>query len=717
MKVQNEFSSSVDNEEKHLKIKSKYTLRFLDKSLEEEFNEIIMTEISNTIGINRKESLVIYILSYMMVLIIYLLSYIISFLKEDSMKNSLIFQIISIVSVSLFTSLVYIFSQSINALSPKVKDSFSIVIYILTCEVIILNCNNIQNKIFGINSNSELQTILGILPLFYTSKFVIFKNFLEYLLSNTFISISFIALNLGADNKNQSVIFEFFILFFVSLFEAQNFYTREKKAREKFISIQNYLSPLKQTSKFSGPKTDIEEISQTIKDTLRMISSPKTNSTDKVSMEKIFNNLTKVLGLIGNRNSVYSIDLDLLSNQIDDDDDKVFIQETCAKAAKPMLRASTKFYMRKTVDVLKNYEFEELSLLLKRVGKEWNFDTFFVRDCTKNKPLATIGCFCMKRYKIDTVFNIPEIVYSFFFKTTEELYKLNPYHNSSHASDVLCSFLFLMQQSILSDFLQDIELFAAIIATLCHDIGHPGLTNRFLVNTKDELALTCNKYLDNDISVLEMMHCSTIYKIIKDPNCNIFSTLNSFEEKMIRGLIIEMILCTDMSKHFDIIGKFKAKLMNNDSVQLQNYDQRIEIMNILMKASDVGHAAKSNILHQMWSKLVIEEFFFQGDMEKQKGLAVSMYCDRDTTDISKSQTGFIKNIVMPIYEAIDMGLKSVRIKECCIEQLESNMLNWEYSYNKRQRGMTQTEKIEHKKIKKKRLDFTLKSNNKQDWFT
>lgn len=50
------------------------------------------------------------------------------------------------------------------------------------------------------------------------------------------------------------------------------------------------------------------------------------------------------------------------------------------------------------------------------------------------------------------------------------------------------------------------EALYGIIASLAHDIGHPAFTNRFLVNTRDDIAV-----LYNDISVLENMHCSRTF--------------------------------------------------------------------------------------------------------------------------------------------------------------------------------------------------------------
>ena len=98
----------------------------------------------------------------------------------------------------------------------------------------------------------------------------------------------------------------------------------------------------------------------------------------------------------------------------------------------------------------------------------------------------------MQRYRLDSLFNIDLELYQAFFSSIEDLYKPNPYHNSAHAADVLCSFLYLVNQSRFNDYIQDYEILAGIIAMLGHDVAHPGVTNRFLINTKHPLSLTCN---------------------------------------------------------------------------------------------------------------------------------------------------------------------------------------------------------------------------------
>lgn len=46
----------------------------------------------------------------------------------------------------------------------------------------------------------------------------------------------------------------------------------------------------------------------------------------------------------------------------------------------------------------------------------------------------------------------------------------------------------------------------------------------------------------------------------------------------------------------------------------------------------------------------MEEFFQQGDKEREMGLDISPMCDRHNATIEKSQVGFIDYIVHPLWE-------------------------------------------------------------------
>ena len=73
--------------------------------------------------------------------------------------------------------------------------------------------------------------------------------------------------------------------------------------------------------------------------------------------------------------------------------------------------------------------------------------------------------------------------------------------------------LFFLTNSFLSDSFDHVEMLAVLIASFGHDVGHPGKNNRFLINNRDEVALTYN-----DNAVLENLHASLTFKTMYKVN-------------------------------------------------------------------------------------------------------------------------------------------------------------------------------------------------------
>ena len=90
----------------------------------------------------------------------------------------------------------------------------------------------------------------------------------------------------------------------------------------------------------------------------------------------------------------------------------------------------------------------------------------------------------------------------------------NPYHNCIHATDVLLATNYMLGSKALLDVFSSLEILAALFAALIHDVGHPGRTNQFLINTRHELAL-----LYNDNSVLENHHLALAFKTMQVEKC------------------------------------------------------------------------------------------------------------------------------------------------------------------------------------------------------
>lgn len=107
-----------------------------------------------------------------------------------------------------------------------------------------------------------------------------------------------------------------------------------------------------------------------------------------------------------------------------------------------------------------------------------------------------------------------------------------------------------------------------------------------------------------------------------------------------------MVLATDMSSHFQQIKAMKNILNHSDNF---NADKS-KILSLVIHISDISHPAKEWELHSTWTRLLMEEFFRQGDREKELNLECSPLCDRDTTLVAESQLGFIEFIVSPSLE-------------------------------------------------------------------
>lgn len=353
-----------------------------------------------------------------------------------------------------------------------------------------------------------------------------------------------------------------------------------------------------------------------------------------------------------------------------DDQDRLFIEQSCFSSLANLIGPSANIIKLQEKPNF-SYGVSELMGVLSQIGKNWNFNTFFISDCTGKEPIQVMGLYTIRRYGLDELCCVPENIIKNFLRKLENSYKNNPYHNSMHAADVMSSYMYFVNNSDMIDAISSIEMIGGIIATLGHDVGHPGKTNRFLVLTHDDVAIAYN-----DISVLENMHTSIVFSLLKIEDCNILINFNSEKWLVVRKCIIDMILATDMSKHFDMMAQFRVKYHEVGSVDFTGNEIRSDLFKLLMKAADIGHAAKNTELHERWCRLVVEEFYRQGDMEKSLGIPVSMYCDRETTDISKSQAGFIRNIVYPLFSTINAILVSEKLEINCVSQLKTNELYW-----------------------------------------
>lgn len=382
-------------------------------------------------------------------------------------------------------------------------------------------------------------------------------------------------------------------------------------------------------------------------------------------IEMPLSQLGDVIYLLETTPNIYSVSLGEITKNLDSED-RIFIEQNTFQSSEWLFTDTIVISPIKSLPE-KVYDGKNLYPILKKIGKDWNFNTMFIDECTGHQSVFTCGEYVLKLLKFDIIFSFPTEKSELFLKTLESKYLKNPYHNSCHSADVMNSFLFLCDSFINN--LPSTEIFACVLACLGHDVSHPGKNNRFLIQTKNSLAVHYN-----DISVLENMHARELFIILNEPSCNIIEAVPDYWH--IRKLIIDLILATDMTKHFEFLGNFRYSDKDLDQ-KFENFADRIEIYKLCIKAADIGHTFKTEDIHEKWCRLIIEEFFAQGDIEKQLGVSVSMYCDRDNTDIRKSQAGFLNNIAMPLYVALFRYLDLEVIDKICISQIRKNAMFWQ----------------------------------------
>uniref|UniRef100_A0A8B9DS98 Phosphodiesterase n=1 Tax=Anser cygnoides TaxID=8845 RepID=A0A8B9DS98_ANSCY len=239
------------------------------------------------------------------------------------------------------------------------------------------------------------------------------------------------------------------------------------------------------------------------------------------------------------------------------------------------------------------------------LGKEldnlnkWGLNIFRVSEYSNNRSLSCIMYTIFQERELVKTFKIPVDTLLTYTLTLEDHYHADvAYHNSLHAADVMQSTHVLLSTPALDAVFTDLEILAALFAAAIHDVDHPGVSNQFLINTNSELAL-----MYNDESVLENHHLAVGFKLLQEENCDIFQNLSKRQRQTLRKMVIDMV------------GPPRAP------------------------PGAGANPTKPLELYRQWTDRIMEEFFRQGDKERERGMEISPMCDKHTASVEKSQVG------------------------------------------------------------------------------
>uniref|UniRef100_A0A286Y2J3 Phosphodiesterase n=1 Tax=Cavia porcellus TaxID=10141 RepID=A0A286Y2J3_CAVPO len=295
--------------------------------------------------------------------------------------------------------------------------------------------------------------------------------------------------------------------------------------------------------------------------------------------------------------------------------------------------------------------------------ESWDFNIFELEAVTHKRPLVYLGLKVFSRFGVCEFLNCSEATLRAWLQVMEANYhSSNAYHNSTHAADVLHATAFFLGKERVKGSLDQLDEVAALIAATVHDVDHPGRTNSFLCNAGSELAV-----LYNDTAVLESHHTALAFQLtVKDAKCNIFKNIDRNHYRTLRQAIIDMVLATEMTKHFEHVNKFVNSVNKPMAAEMEGADcecgpagkgfpeNQILIKRMMIKCADVANPCRPLDLCIEWAGRISEEYFAQTDEEKRQGLPVVMpVFDRNTCSIPKSQISFIDYFITDMFDAWD----------------------------------------------------------------
>ncbi|CAO3645535.1 unnamed protein product [Cunninghamella blakesleeana] len=293
-------------------------------------------------------------------------------------------------------------------------------------------------------------------------------------------------------------------------------------------------------------------------------------------------------------------------------------------------------------------------------------------------------------------------LYKFLIDVANMYHSLNPYHNFRHAVDVMQAiFYFLCQMGVIpppttstiinpmtcgnyswlkdenkmKDLIKPLDALALVLASIGHDVGHPGVNNVFMVKTSTPLAI-----LYNDQSVLESFHSMMFYNLLRRHCFQSFTFWRTKEEcTWFRKIIVKSILATDMGLHNDYVLKIQDQKTRLDKhpVDLDNRDQKenelITIYGALIKCADISNCARPFPIAKRWAEILAEEFYEQGDLEKELGLDVAPINERKKVSMEDFQLGFKEKIAFTLFKSVANVLPDMNFMP---DTLENNCKIW-----------------------------------------
>eukprot|EP00873_Tetraselmis_striata_P043180 jgi/Tetstr1/463444/TSEL_008337.t1 len=202
---------------------------------------------------------------------------------------------------------------------------------------------------------------------------------------------------------------------------------------------------------------------------------------------------------------------------------------------------------------------EQLSLV-ERAGEDLFFHTELMsKHCSE--PLLTASLQVIKHRLLAEThdLDVPKLVN--YIRFIEAGYMDVPYHNAVHAADVMLRLCAILTHDHLftdpDNHNDSFLLLCAVLAAVVHDYQHPGLNNSFQVATDSGISREFNEQM-----VLENLSLSrALHALRESEEKNFMHRWSKSKQQRLCSTVIQLVLATDMSRHFDLMSSFQGKIV------------------------------------------------------------------------------------------------------------------------------------------------------------
>lgn len=312
--------------------------------------------------------------------------------------------------------------------------------------------------------------------------------------------------------------------------------------------------------------------------------------------------------------------------------------------------------------------------ILSQVGV-WCFNAFTLNSVCGGRPVSVLCVYLLHKYGLIHHFKFDTVTVWKCFSLIEDGYHAsNPYHNAIHAADVTQAMHCYLQERKIYQHLTPLEKLAALVAAVCHDLDHPGVNQPFLIATDNHLAA-----LYKNFSVLENHHWRCAMGCLWESG--LLDSWAADDVTSLQDMLRSLILATDITRQQEFLIKFKQYL-DSGTFDMEDPEHRHFSLQIALKCADICNPCRPWEVSQQWSYKICDEFYRQGDYERQLNLPVTLLCDSKKMSVAKIQTDFINYVVAPLFDVWDRWLKTT-LSNAMVANLNENLKKWEEKLTKK----------------------------------